>query len=47
MTIDVLSIGAFPEATNAPVETPTAIGRPMIDNLSAHVVGRTLLTPVR
>jgi lactate dehydrogenase-like 2-hydroxyacid dehydrogenase len=36
-----------PHQGSATVETRTAIGRLMIDNLSAHFAGRPLLTPVR
>jgi lactate dehydrogenase-like 2-hydroxyacid dehydrogenase len=35
-----------PHQGSATVETRTAIGRLMIDNLSAHFAGRPLLTPV-
>jgi lactate dehydrogenase-like 2-hydroxyacid dehydrogenase len=35
-----------PHHGSATVETRTAIGRLMIDNLSAHFAGRPLLTPV-
>jgi lactate dehydrogenase-like 2-hydroxyacid dehydrogenase len=36
-----------PHHGSATVETRTAIGRLMIDNLSVHFVGQPLLTPVR
>src|SRR5262249_859008 len=36
-----------PHHGSATVETRTAIGRLMIDNLSAHFADRPLLTPVR
>jgi lactate dehydrogenase-like 2-hydroxyacid dehydrogenase len=36
-----------PHQGSATVETRTAIGQLMIDNLSAHFAGRSLLTPVR
>jgi lactate dehydrogenase-like 2-hydroxyacid dehydrogenase len=36
-----------PHHGSATVETRTAIGQLMIDNLSAHFAGRPLLTPVR
>jgi hydroxypyruvate reductase len=36
-----------PHHGSATVETRTAIGRLMIDNLSVHFAGRPLLTPVR
>jgi len=36
-----------PHHGSATVETRTAIGRLMIDNLAAHFAGRPLLTPVR
>ena len=36
-----------PHQGSATVETRTAIGRLMIDNLNAHFAGRPLLTPVR
>ena len=36
-----------PHQGSATVETRTAIGRLMIDNLSAHFAGQPLLTPVR
>jgi len=35
-----------PHHGSATVETRTAIGQLMIDNLSAHFAGRALLTPV-
>jgi hydroxypyruvate reductase len=36
-----------PHHGSATIETRTAIGQLMIDNLSAHFAGRPLLTPVR
>jgi lactate dehydrogenase-like 2-hydroxyacid dehydrogenase len=36
-----------PHQGSATVETRTAIGQLMIDNLSAYFAGRPLLTPVR
>jgi lactate dehydrogenase-like 2-hydroxyacid dehydrogenase len=36
-----------PHHGSATVETRSAIGQLMIDNLSAHFAGRPLLTPVR
>jgi lactate dehydrogenase-like 2-hydroxyacid dehydrogenase len=36
-----------PHHGSATVETRTAIGRLMIDNLSVHFAGQPLLTPVR
>jgi lactate dehydrogenase-like 2-hydroxyacid dehydrogenase len=41
------SVIAQPHHGSATVETRTAIGQLMIDNLSAHFAGRPLLTPVR
>ena len=35
-----------PHQGSATVETRTAIGQLMIDNISAHFAGRPLLTPV-
>jgi lactate dehydrogenase-like 2-hydroxyacid dehydrogenase len=35
-----------PHHGSATVETRTAIGQLMIDNISAHFAGRSLLTPV-
>ena len=36
-----------PHQGSATVETRTAIGQLMIDNISAHFAGKPLLTPVR
>ena len=36
-----------PHHGSATVETRTAIGQLMIDNISAHFAGKPLLTPVR
>jgi lactate dehydrogenase-like 2-hydroxyacid dehydrogenase len=41
------SVIVQPHHGSATVETRTAIGQLMIDNLSAHFAGRPLLTPVR
>jgi lactate dehydrogenase-like 2-hydroxyacid dehydrogenase len=35
-----------PHQGSATIETRTAIGQLMIDNISAHFAGRPLLTPV-